>query len=416
MYIEQVYRQRGTRAKLRMGPVGWVLEGFCRWLQERGSSLRTIREHITRVGTLVRRIECTGTEFSAEEIPAVLTRLERLRPLGASCRELRRRKSTLRRLCEYLRTEGMVEPPTTVPEVYTPVLRVYEEWLRVVRGACPATIDRRRQCLIPFLEFLGSGAKLDALCTLDAECIRRYVVDLSEAYSKSHRNSICSTLRLFFRCCYHQAHIPIDLSVFVPSVRIYKLADTPRGIKDEQAEKVLNSVDRSSAIGQRDYAILQLLYTYGIRGGQVRALRVEDIEWRNDRILFRPLKRGRPSLVPLTDSVGESLLDYLRNGRPNVSCAQVFISMVPPFRPFDRSQALSSIVARRIKQAGVLTESNGAHAFRHCFASRMVNRGHSLKAVADILGHRRLATTFIYTKIDFHNLEKVALPWPGSQE
>ncbi|MBW2736172.1 MAG: tyrosine-type recombinase/integrase [Deltaproteobacteria bacterium] len=296
--------------------------------------------------------------------------------------------------------------------MYDPVLGAYEQWLRNVRGACPGTIERRRQCLVPFLEFLGEAARVEALCKLDAECIRAYVTSRSAEYSKSHRNSIGSTLRLFLRFCFHQGHISRDLSGCVPSVRIYKLADTPRGITDKQAEKVLNRVDRCSAIGKRDYAILQLLHTYGIRGGQVRALRVEDIDWRSDRILFRPLKRGKQSLLPLTEGVGESLLDYLQNGRPDICCAHVFVTMVPPCHPLDRSQALSSIIARRIKDADVSTESNGAHAFRHCFAGRMVNRGHSLKAIADIFGHKLLASTFIYTKVDFQNLEQVALEWP----
>jgi integrase/recombinase XerD len=144
----------------------------------------------------------------------------------------------------------------------------------------------------------------------------------------------------------------------------------------------------------------------------VRALRIEDIDWRNDRILFRPLKRGKRSLLPLTDGVGEALLDYLRHGRPQVPFAEVFMTALAPFHPLRSSAVLSRVAGRWIKHAGIEAESNGTHSFRHCFASRMVNRGHSLKAIADIIGHRRLATTFIYTKVDFRNLEQVALEWP----
>jgi integrase/recombinase XerD len=412
MYLEQAYLRRGTVERLRAVPLGWVLDGFGQWLQERGSSLRTIREHVTRAGALFRRLRRTGEDLSSEQAAAMLMKLELSSCRGDSCRERRRRKSTLRRLREYLEEEGLVKPEPQAPKVYDPVLLCYEQWLRNVRGSCPGTIERRRQCLVPFLECLGEEARIEALCKLDAERIRAYVTSRSAEYSKSHRNSICSTLRLFLRFCFHHGHTSGDLSGCVPSVRIYKLADTPRGIKDEQAEKVLTAVDRSRAIGKRDYAILQLLYTYGIRGGQVRALLLEDVDWRNDSILFRPLKRGKRSLLPLTEAVGESLLDYLENGRPSVSCAHVFVTMVPPCHPLDRSQALSSIVARRIKHANVSTPSNGAHAFRHCFAGRMVNRGHSLKAIADILGHRQLATTFIYTKVDFRSLAQVAMEWP----
>jgi site-specific recombinase XerD len=221
-----------------------------------------------------------------------------------------------------------------------------------------------------------------------------------------------ATLRTFLQFCYLSGHVPRDLSGAVPSVRSYRLSDTPRGLSDEQAQTVLRSVDKSSPTGKRDYAILQLLYTYGVRGGQVRALRIEDIDWRNDRILFRPLRGGKRSLLPLTDDVGEAVLEYLRHGRPQVSFPEVFMTTLAPFHPLRDSSALSQMVARHIKHAGVEAESTGSHAFRHCFAGRMVNRGHSLKAVADILGHKLLATTFIYTKVDFQNLEQVALEWP----
>jgi site-specific recombinase XerD len=76
------------------------------------------------------------------------------------------------------------------------------------------------------------------------------------------------------------------------------------------------------------------------------------------------------------------------------------------------SNTLSLIVNRCLQAAGIELPSKGAHAFRHGFASRMLQQGHSLKAIADVLGHRRLGTTFLYTKVDFKALNQVALPWP----
>jgi site-specific recombinase XerD len=114
----------------------------------------------------------------------------------------------------------------------------------------------------------------------------------------------------------------------------------------------------------------------------------------------------------LTVEVGESLLDYLRNARPASSCPEVFLTCRAPYHPLPNSSTLSAIVQRSLRAAGIDLPSAGAHAFRHGFATRMLQQRHALKAIADVLGHRHLSTTFIYTKVDFPALKQVALDWP----
>ena len=221
-----------------------------------------------------------------------------------------------------------------------------------------------------------------------------------------------SALRSFLRFCLHQGYIEQSLDRAVPTLRTYKLATVPRGLSDSQAQQVLRGMDRSNPVGRRDYAILQLLYTYGVRGGQVRALRFEDIDWAHNQILFKASKHGKDSRLPLTAEVGDSLLDYLQNSRPPYAYPHVFLTCRAPYHPFPHSSSLSAIVQRRFRAAGIELSSMGAHAFRHGFATRMLHKGHSLKAVADVLGHRHLQSTFIYTKVDFKALKQVALQWP----
>jgi integrase len=210
----------------------------------------------------------------------------------------------------------------------------------------------------------------------------------------------------------HNGYIEQSLEYAVPTLRTYKLATVPRGLSDTEAQRVLQCIDRSSHVGRRDYAIVQLLYTYGVRGGQVRALRLEDIDWAHNQILFKASKHGKDSCLPLTPEVGESLLDYLQKSRPSYSYPHVFLTSRAPYHPFPHSNSLSAIAGRYIQAAGIELRSKGAHAFRHCFATRMLHKGHSLKAIADVLGHRHLGTTFIYTKVDFNALKQVGLEWP----
>ncbi len=214
------------------------------------------------------------------------------------------------------------------------------------------------------------------------------------------------------RFCLHQGYTDRPLDLAVPTLRTYKLATVPRGMSDTEAQRVLRCVNRGSHVGRRDYAILQLLYTYGVRGGQVRALQLEDIDWAHNQILFKASKQGKDSQLPLTAEVGESLLDYLQKSRPSSCSPHVFLTCLAPYHPLPYSGSLSAIIERHIRAAGVESPSKGAHVFRHGFATRMLHEGHSLKEIADVLGHRQLSTTFIYTKVDFNALEQVALDWP----
>jgi site-specific recombinase XerD len=221
-----------------------------------------------------------------------------------------------------------------------------------------------------------------------------------------------SALRTFLRFCLHKGYIAHPLDQAVVTLRTYKLATVPRGLTEDEAQKVLQCANQNSHVGRRDYAILQLLYTYGVRGGQVRALQLEDINWTNNSILFKACKCGKDIQLPLTAEVGETVLDYLQNSRPSRSDSHVFLTCRAPYHPLPYSSSLSAIVERHITAAGVNPPGKGAHAFRHGFATRMLQQGHSLKEIADVLGHRHLGTTFIYTKVDFNSLEQVPLKWP----
>ncbi len=248
--------------------------------------------------------------------------------------------------------------------------------------------------------------------TLTAETVERFFLPYAQKMGHSARRSMQAALRTFLRFCLHQGHVQRPLERAVPTWRTYKLATVPRGLTDEQALKVLQGIDRNSNTGRRDYAIFKLLYTYGVRGGQVRALRLEDIDWAQSQILFRASKQGKDSLLPLTAKVGESLLEYLKSARPPSQHPHVFLTSRAPYHALVNSNSLSAVVERHLRKAGIEATSKGAHAFRHGFATRMLQEGHSLKAIADVLGHRHLGTTFIYTKVDFNSLKEVALRWP----
>lgn len=416
MALELVFVCPRTLGKLRSGPLGELLDGYCGWLLECGFSRSTIRKHLSNVSHLNGYLDgqkvASRQTLSAEDINEFLKKYPfRVRFRGLSDNHLRRVQWSINCFIQYLRQLRLFDS-SAKSTIFQPLLDSYLEWMRDYQHAAPGTLEIRSHSLRQFLQWLGPQATAEGLPELTCETVERFFLSYAQKMGRPSRHSMQSALRTFFRFCLHQGYVQRQLDSAVPTLRTYKLATVPRSLTDEQARKVLNGINRGSNAGRRDYAICQMLYTYGVRGGQVRALRLQDIDWALDRIHFKSLKNGKDSLLPLTGEVGQSLLDYLQNARPPSAYQEVFLTSRAPYHPLPSSSTLSEIVSRHIHTAGINCHSKGAHVFRHGLATRMLQKGHSLKEIADVLGHRHLGTTFIYTKVDFNALKQVGLSWP----
>ncbi|MFC2173080.1 site-specific integrase [Acidobacteriota bacterium] len=168
-------------------------------------------------------------------------------------------------------------------------------------------------------------------------------------------------------------------------------------------------------MGKRDYALLLLLVTYGLRISDARGLCLDDIDWRHDRLSICQRKTGEPLLLPLTPEIGQALITYLREARPSTPHRQVFLTVRVPHRPFSSNRAPVWIVRKYIDRANVSGIHRGPHVLRHSMASRLLQAGHPIKFIADLLGHRSIESTFIYTKVDVDHLREVALDLPEVQ-
>ena len=413
MALEQVFACPKTIKRMRSAPLGKLLEGFCNWLLEHGFSRWTIRMHLGNVSHLNEHL---GDGFRENLSSTDVTGFFKAYPLrcrnrGALEEHVRRVRHSINRFLDYLRDSGLLDP-SFGKEIYQPLMDAYLKWMRDYQHASEGTVGLRCHSITQFLEWLGPKAMPEGLLKLSSDRIEGFFISYAQSMGRSARRSMQSALRTFLRFCLHQGYIEQSLEYAVPTLRTYKLVTVPRGLTDTQAQQILRCIKCNSHVGRRDYAILILLYTYGVRGGQVRALRLEDINWKQNQILFKALKHGKESRLPLTPEVGESLLDYLQQSRPAFSYPHVFLTCRAPYQPLPNSNSLSAIVGRYIQTAGIEIPGKGAHAFRHCFATRMLHKGHCLKAIADVLGHRHLGTTFIYTKVEFNALSHVALEWP----
>ena len=169
---------------------------------------------------------------------------------------------------------------------------------------------------------------------------------------------------------------------------------------------MLHKVDRRSPVGKRDYAILLLLVTYGLRAREVGALTLDDIDWKRDRLDVRARKAGHSTAYPLAPPVGgEALLDYLKQRRPETPERAVFFRAYAPYTPLSRV-AVSMRAKWYLRKAGINVPRPGSHTLRHSCVQRLVDSGFSLKTIGDFVGHRSPDATKIYAKVNVHALRR----------
>ena len=175
------------------------------------------------------------------------------------------------------------------------------------------------------------------------------------------------------------------------------------------------SCDLKSPIDRRNRAILLLLARLGLRAGDIVKLSLRDIDWKG-AWLYVSGKGRRQTRLPLTQEVGDAIIDYIQYGRPQTETDVLFLRSRAPFFAFSSPVAVSHIVARAMRRAGVTCRVRGAaHVLRHSVATSMLRQGASLQDIASILRHRSIETTEIYAKVDVATLRQIAQPWPEVQ-
>jgi site-specific recombinase XerD len=222
-----------------------------------------------------------------------------------------------------------------------------------------------------------------------------------------------TTLRSFLRFLRQRGAIDTDLAAALFGVSYWRWAHIPKWLPPDQVERLLGSCDRRTPAGQRDYAILLLLARLGLRGGEVLALTLDDLDWERGEVLVRG-KGQRFERLPLPKDVGAALVHYLRDVRPVCATRTVFVRLHAPQHGL-RLSAVCCVVRRALHRAGLNPDFKGAHLLRHSLATNMLRRGASLGEIGHLLRHRQLTTTQIYAKVDIEGLRGIALRWMGGE-
>jgi len=296
-------------------------------------------------------------------------------------------------------------PPESLEEIVTG----FEHHMRQVLGLAPKTCQNHCRELSHFLDAtpVRKASDLEALTPLD---LIKYLTGRSAQCQPSSLQQIAGSVRHFLRFAKQEGWITNPLSLAVPQIASRVAKDLPVYLSEQQLELLLASWDTNTDQGQRDLAIGLCLARLGLRAAEVAALTLEDLDWRHGILRLSQSKNGHPAQLPLLAEVGQGIANYLRKGRPDCPCRQVFV-FHQRLRPMNR-QAISQVIRRALQACGINVPRSGAHLLRHTLASHLVQNGATLKEVADLLRHRHINSTAVYAHVDIPQLRSVAQPWP----
>ena len=394
---------------LSVGRLAAHLDGFATLLVGQGYAPATLRQKNDLLA-----------DFSAwlaeHDVPLeVLAETHAGQFLMEDHRRLRRGDAwTIRQLISYLRDNGRI--PVLPAEIdSTPegeLVSAFGSFLRTERGLSVSTLANYLPIVRSFLDeqFGGKALHFDDLRGAD---IHRFIVRRARPEARGRAKLVVTALRSFLRFLQQRGLLATDLAAAVPGVCDWRLAHLPKALPAEQVELLLASCDRGTPAGRRDYAVLMLLARLGLRGGEVAAMTLDDLDWECGEIVVHG-KGQRLARLPLPMDVGSALVDYLRRDRPVCATRHVFIRIRAPRRGFVSPSVICCIVRRALKRAGLTPEFKGAHLLRHSLATDLLRRGASLVEIGQLLHHSQPNTTQIYAKVDIAALRAIGLPWPGA--
>jgi integrase/recombinase XerD len=287
----------------------------------------------------------------------------------------------------------------------------YQQHLRYVKGLAPDTCAHRARQVQEFLIAQGKKAGGDLVFSrLGGEQILKYLLHQRSRCKPVSLQHLASTLRSFLRFLTLTGHCSATLVHAVPKIQAGPRVASPHYLSEAQLRSLLSSLDPQTPGGARDQAVVYCLAKLGLRAGEVAHLSLEDLDWQQGILRLTQTKGRHERLLPLSPTVGKAVAHYLRLARPAITHRRVFV-WLPGGAPLSSAQ-VSRLTAAALRRAGLVFPRLGAQLLRRTFATHLTQKGASVKAVADLLGHRYLNCTQLYAHVNLPMLQEVAQPWP----
>ena len=296
------------------------------------------------------------------------------------------------------------------PDPFSALLDRYRRHLSDVRGLASATVE---QHIATAKSLLAQALPADAsLHALSAPAVERFVTTEARRIKRQTLQHVVARLRAFLRFCFDQGTVQERLDI-IDAPRAYRGELPPRALAWSVVQRLLRSIDRSSRLGWRDYAVLHLMAHYGLRPSEIITLTLGSIDWETKTLRVKQCKTRSDLILPLAERTIRILRYYLRCERPGGAYPELFLRASTPVGPLTH-YAIGGLYRKRVRQSGLPLQGTSSYCLRHSFAMRLLDRGVGVKVIGDLLGHRTLESTCVYLRLQVGALREVALSLPAS--
>lgn len=407
--LETYFKNTYTLNRLRASPLGRYIDGFAQHLNEQGYT-KSIARRILNAGARF------GDFFNLKDIdldqdnPTIIEDFEQhlAAPNGKppGMRTIKDIGRGARYFLTYLYHAGYFNQSLNLQSKNEPeLIKYFEVWLIQHRGLSQSTVYKYCRDANKLITILG-----DDVSHFNAKALRDFLLNYAKQQGRGATKTMITGLRTFLRYLASQGKCQPGLENAIPTIANWRNASLPNYLQPSEVQRILDTCNTSTVMGERDKAIILLLVRLGLRAGDVARLTFSDIDWQDGSFIVSG-KNHCEVRLPLPQDVGDAILAYLKYRRP-VKDNAVFLRTIAPFQRFCSGSAVSTIVTRAMHKANVVSSRYGAHILRNTAATQMLQQGASLYEIGTVLRHQSVDTTARYTKVDITLLNLVVQPWP----
>lgn len=405
--IKELFPRAHVRLTL-LPLLGPLLEDFAVWLVAKGLSLNSVRNRIRKAPAFETALVRHG-DFKANR----LTKQQLLALGPPSARADMHLLSLVRSLADYLDARDLLAVAAPTPSER--LLATYQKHLLEVRGLASSTVRTHVRLSRELLASLRFDDRPEALRELDPAKLEGFIKAIAPRLGRGALQGAISAVRVFLRFLASRGESARGLDRCLCLPRVYVAEKLPRALPWETVRAFLAAIDRSARTGRRDYAMLLMAATYGLRRSEIVSLRLDDIRWQEAALRIQRPKVRSTLHLPLTKQVGTAVLDYLRHERPASACREVFLRSRRPVEPLSSAGVSAAFVLWK-QRSGLEIAPGGPHCLRHSLAVHLLRQNTSLKTIGDLLGHRSPRSTVSYLRLNVEDLRDAALELPSETQ
>lgn len=299
-------------------------------------------------------------------------------------------------------------PPS---EPWSSWLKDFAAFLTDHRGFVPLTVQGYVAYARRYLSWQFGGGQ-PRWKTVQPQDIWRYAELCATGHTSGYAKTRLAALRRFLGFVQLRGGCPAQLVNAVPRVANFRQQYSPGGLTTHQRRGFLRSFDRKTAQGCCEHAAALCMIELGLRNCEVVHLRLEDLDWGQGIVQVPVMKTGIGRIVPMPPSVRGALRRYIKGFRGTSASDRVFLRHAKMAGTPVSTHCTRMAMRRGYRRCGFPGAYGGTHVLRRTFATRLRSRGADMRQIGDLLGHRQVMTTSLYTDVATADMRVLVQPWP----